>query len=126
MTGGAFGFAARGEDGGFGSNGGGGGGMTKEGWKEGLCNSVVFTWGFVEMLVWFWVKFFAFSLLSPSANVCRHCEVKNCFSVADAIGYRSFTHFEKRGKSSQPRLQNARKRRKRNCRSTVTTADLEL
>lgn len=71
VTGGAFGFAARGEDGGFGSNGGGGGGMTKQGWKEGLCNSVVFTWAFVEMLVWFWVKFSPFPscLLLPMSVV---------------------------------------------------------
>jgi len=32
--------------------------MGKEGSFLGamLCNSVVFTWGFVEMLVWFWVS----------------------------------------------------------------------
>ena len=53
VTGGAFGFASRGENGGVES---GGGNMAKEAWKEGLCNSVVFTWGFVEMLVWFWVS----------------------------------------------------------------------
>jgi hypothetical protein len=33
-------------------------GLGKEGSFLGgmLCNSVVFTWGFVEMLVWFWVS----------------------------------------------------------------------
>lgn len=32
-------------------------GVTKEktGWDD-LKNSLVFTWGFVEMLVWFWVS----------------------------------------------------------------------
>lgn len=27
----------------------------KPGW-DGLNNSIIFTWGFVEMLVWFWVR----------------------------------------------------------------------
>ena len=34
---------------GMGGGGGGGGGQV-------LCNSVVFTWGFLEMLWWFWVS----------------------------------------------------------------------
>lgn len=25
------------------------------GWGEGLKNRIVFTWGFIEMMAWFWV-----------------------------------------------------------------------
>lgn len=25
------------------------------GWGEGLQNRIVFTWGFIEMIAWFWV-----------------------------------------------------------------------
>ena len=31
-------------------------GMGKKAGWDGLNNSVIFTWGFVEMLVWFWVS----------------------------------------------------------------------
>lgn len=31
------------------------GGVAQEGKGQGLKNSVVFTWGFVEMVLWFWV-----------------------------------------------------------------------
>ena len=31
---------------------GGGGG---DGWREACCNSLVFTWGFLEMVFWFWM-----------------------------------------------------------------------
>lgn len=27
------------------------------GWADGLQNSVVFTWAFLEMMCWFWVSF---------------------------------------------------------------------
>lgn len=42
----------------------------KAGWDD-LKNSLVFTWGFVEMLVWFWVSdaclcFFVYSVLERS------------------------------------------------------------
>ena len=30
-------------------------GLLGEGKGQGLKNSVVFTWGFVEMVLWFWV-----------------------------------------------------------------------
>ena len=35
------------------------------GW-DGLNNSVLFTWGFVEMLLWFWVCF------DPLSGTCSH------------------------------------------------------
>lgn len=47
---------------------GNGGGRVGKGWLGGaverwggdeLKNSVVFTWGFVEMLCWFWVSWFS-------------------------------------------------------------------
>ncbi len=46
-------------------------GLGKEGSFLGgmLCNSVVFTWGFVEMLVWFWVS----GAGSPFAGVVGIC-----------------------------------------------------
>lgn len=39
-------------------------GLLGEGKGQGLKNSVVFTWGFVEMVLWFWVglSFLFFSL----------------------------------------------------------------
>lgn len=52
------------EDGGSGASGGGGlgtsgqkggSGAVVEGWKGAVGNSLVFSWGFVELVFWFWV-----------------------------------------------------------------------
>ena len=41
-------------------------GVQTSGWGEDLKNSIVFTWGFVEVLCWFWVSD---SWKSPVAGV---------------------------------------------------------
>lgn len=44
-------------------------GLLGEGKGQGLKNSVVFTWGFVEMVLWFWVgPFFSFLLNSEGGR----------------------------------------------------------
>lgn len=47
-------------------------GLLGEGKGEGLKNSVVFTWGFVEMVLWFWVgPFFSFLLTLRGEELIR-------------------------------------------------------
>ena len=43
-------------------------GKGSAGWADGLKNSVVFSWGFLEMIWWFWVSGFEFVRLGGNGR----------------------------------------------------------
>lgn len=55
----------------------------KAGWDD-LKNSLVFTWGFVEMLVWFWVSDFYVSLLLRFWASPKHSHIDQIVSQTES------------------------------------------